>query len=367
MANVDPTQEVLKILLVEDSSAYAAYLQIQLRQSLSLPYELSHCDNLGDGVAAAAETDFDLIILDVYLPDSEGIDTFLRMQKVAPNASVVLLSGDYSEELALAAMQHGAQDYLVKGQDDRLQLTRSLIYALQRKKQIHELNRTNENLEAFIRAATHDLRAPLRHISSFTSLLREDAAERLLPEDLEYIDRVLGACTRMSQLLKDLLQFARVGAQGLRVNSFPLAEAVSIAISQLPPDQQQHVKLADLPVVYGDRSLIALVLQNLVENALKYIRDGEPEIRIQAESGSTEVRVSIADNGIGINKAEFRRIFDPGVRAIPQSEFPGSGFGLATCVRIIEAHNGKIWVDSTPDQGSTFFFTLPVAGPNSAT
>ncbi len=222
------------------------------------------------------------------------------------------------------------------------------------------LAQANEGLEAFVRSASHDLKAPIRHIYGFCDFVRQGAGDRLTEEERQDLQRVMDAATRMSALLDSLLRFAKLGATSLQPEEFSLGDAVDVVVSQLPDEQRSKVIYSDLTTIYGDRVLLSLVLQNLIENGLKYVADPEvARVVIESESSPEETCVSVIDNGIGVPTESRERIFQPGTRAVPESEFSGSGFGLAACARIIQAHQGKIWIESNDDGGSTFHFGVP--------
>lgn len=231
--------------------------------------------------------------------------------------------------------------------------------AKRRTQQTSELTSTNESLEAFVHSASHDLKAPLRHISSFVNFVQNDAKDRLTDSEKKDLDRVAQASNHMTELLNSLLMFARLGTRSLNRETFELQEIVDSIVSQLPQDQKEKVKAGELSKVTADRNLLTLVLQNLIENGLKYVR-GEATVLIQSETTKTETQVWVIDNGIGIEPHQLTRIFRPGVRGVADAEFAGTGYGLASCVRIVEAHQGQIGVESEVGHGATFHFTLPI-------
>lgn len=222
-----------------------------------------------------------------------------------------------------------------------------------------ELSHKNEDLEAFVRTSSHDLRSPLRHIKLFSGFLSEDAHDRLNDEDRKYISGIEDAIDRMMQLLDSLLRFARTGTKALSPQIFPLDELVENVVNQLPEAQQHRVHRGDLPDVYGDRTLLTQVFQNLIENGLKYHEGDDPQVELRSHSDETGTLISVSDNGIGMEKDQLQRVFKAGVRGVNRSDYTGSGFGLAICERIVKAHGGKIWAESVPGEGSTFHVSLP--------
>ena len=228
------------------------------------------------------------------------------------------------------------------------------------------LARANEGLEAFVRSASHDLKAPIRHIYGFCGFVRESAADRLTDKEMKDLQRVMDAASHLSKLLDSLLRFAKLGATSLRHETFSLTDVVDVVVAQLPSDLQSSVSYRNLSTVTGDRVLLTLVMQNLIENGLKYVDTRPPRVVVASESTPTETRVSVIDNGIGVDQEKQDRIFEPGVRGVADSEIEGTGFGLAACAQIIHAHQGKIWVESNHSKGSTFHFTIPAAQPRNS-
>ncbi|MFK8114266.1 MAG: ATP-binding protein [Rubripirellula sp.] len=225
--------------------------------------------------------------------------------------------------------------------------------------QVMTLGRTNESLEVFVRSASHDLKAPLRHIATFNRFVLDDAADRLLDREKEDLERGIDSADHMTNLLNSLLTFAKLGTHSLEREPFSLQEVVEAILLQLPEEQRDFVTIGEMSMVTADRNLILLVMQNLIENALKFDETGLPDVLIQCSSSALEVQVSVVDHGIGMARGQFERIFQPGVRGVTDCEFRGTGYGLASCVRIVEAHDGKIWVESEEGKGSAFHFTLP--------
>lgn len=230
---------------------------------------------------------------------------------------------------------------------------------VERKQSVAELARANECLDAFLRSASHDLKAPLRHIFNFCGFVRTDAADRLTVEELKDLDRVTDAATHMSNLLASLLDFAKLGETSIRRETHLFEDIVETVVIQLPAEQRDCVEHGELSELTGDRALLTIVMQNIIENGLKYCQADRPQVTVSSESSPEGTKVSVADNGIGVPRHQWSRIFEPGVRCVSSSEYEGTGYGLATCSRIIHAHGGKIWIESTPEMGSTLHFMLP--------
>ena len=229
-----------------------------------------------------------------------------------------------------------------------------------------ELARSNADLEQFAYTAAHDLQEPLRAVSSFTRLLERRYRTQLDATAGEYIDFITSGADYMRQLLDDLLAYARVDQRGRNFSSVGMEAALAQALAnlQLPREASEALITHDpLPEVQGDELQLVELLQGLLENALKFRSSERPHIHVSARRSAAEWLFSVRDNGIGIERQYFERIFIIFQRLHLQEEYPGTGVGLAICKKIVERHGGRIWVDSEPGVGSTFYFTL---APNQA-
>lgn len=228
-----------------------------------------------------------------------------------------------------------------------------------------ELRRSNDELEQFASVASHDLQEPLRMISSYLALLSNRYQGRLDPEADEFIGFAVDGARRMKNLIEDLLAYSRVGARGRQFESVKTAEVlaeVRLGLRQIIDEHMAVIVVGELPAVRADPAQLGQLFQNLIGNAIKFHGPRSPVVRVSAERFGTEWVFSVRDNGIGIAPDQHERIFDVFQRLHTRAEYPGAGIGLAICKRIVERHGGRIWVESKPGEGSTFFFTLPAHG-----
>jgi PAS domain S-box-containing protein len=224
-----------------------------------------------------------------------------------------------------------------------------------------ELERSNVELSNFGSIVAHDLGAPLRAVSGFAGLLQKRYKEKLDAEADEYISHIVEGTGRMQHLIKDLLEYARVGTSSKPLVQVDANFIIEKALANLMFEitESRAVITADtLPTVSADDTRLIQLFQNLVGNALKY-RTNTPHIYISAERKDGEWLFRISDNGIGIEPRQFERIFQIFQRLHTREEYSGTGIGLAICKKIVERLGGRIWVESKPGEGSTFFFTLP--------
>ena len=235
-----------------------------------------------------------------------------------------------------------------------------------------DLARSNAELEQFASVASHDLQEPLRMVTTYLELLRLRLGDRLDGEAGEFMDFAADGANRMSTLIKDLLEYSRVGTRGMpfRPVNFEVVLSWTLTNLNVAIDETGAIITHDpLPTVAADETQMIQLIQNLLGNAIKFRGELPLEIQVGAErcAGSSQGEAdtwlfSVRDNGIGIEPQYSERIFQIFQRLHSRHEYPGTGIGLAVCRRIVERHSGRIWVESTPDQGSTFYFTLPCRG-----
>jgi signal transduction histidine kinase len=224
-----------------------------------------------------------------------------------------------------------------------------------------ELARSNAELEQFAYVASHDLQAPLATIASYAQLLEKRYKDQLDSQGSKFIGNIVHGCTRMQNLIDDLLEYSRVGRSRKPFEMTDCNHAVEQALANLQGAIRENkavVTYSELPTVTGDISQLVQLFQNLVSNAIKYRHDAPPVVHITACKQEKKWLISVSDNGIGIAPQHQKRIFQIFQRLHTQREYSGTGIGLAICQKIVELHGGSIWVESEPEQGSTFYFTL---------
>ena len=227
---------------------------------------------------------------------------------------------------------------------------------------VEELARSNRDLEQFAYLASHDLQEPLRMVSSFTELLRQDYAPQLDDRAKEYIHFAHDGALRMSRLVQDILAFSRITRDSSHSDSVDLDMVVSVAVAELRScieEASAIVSSGPLPRVRGNPVQLASLFRNLIGNSLKYRSDQPPVIGIAASPCEEGWQVTVSDNGIGIDPKHFERVFGLFKRLHTRDKYEGTGIGLAICKKVVEQHEGRIWVESEPGRGSKFHFTLP--------
>ncbi len=230
---------------------------------------------------------------------------------------------------------------------------------------VEDLYRSNEELEQFASAASHDLQSPLRAVVNFTQLLKRHAEGKLDNEADEYFGFIEDGGKRMQALITDMPQVSRVGKESVRMEVVPMQQVLEKAKSQLQLNLQEAsatVHAENLPNVLGHEGHLIQLLQNVIGNAIKYVAPGvKPVVAITATRENDDWHFVVADNGIGIEEKHLKAVFAIFRRLHTQDQYPGSGIGLSICKKIIERHKGRIWIESETGKGSQFHFTLPAA------
>ncbi|MDZ7843465.1 MAG: ATP-binding protein [Anaerolineales bacterium] len=366
-----------KILIIEGDPDL---LQAETRLLKGADFEVYQARTGEKGLAAARRVDPDLILLSVELTDTNGflICEMIKSDPDLQDAFVLLISGELVDSRHQAkGLELGAEDYIVRPVSDRELVAR--IVSLERVKETQKelrdakqeleainekLARSNRDLQDFAHTLSHDLQEPLRMVSSFLSLLARQYGEQLDENAQEYIDFAVDGAERMKSMVQGLLSFSRVTTRGEPMEPVGSQETLSAARDNLHvmiSERGAKITAAELPEVRGDFNQITQLFQNLISNAIKYNEQEIPRVEIDVERKGGCWQFSVRDDGVGIDPAHQERIFTIFQREHTRGEYPAAGVGLSICKRIVERHGGKIWVESTPGEGSTFYFTLPSA------
>ena len=225
-----------------------------------------------------------------------------------------------------------------------------------------DLKKSNQQLEQFAYIASHDLKQPLRSISGFLEEIKIALSEGRTDDIDFYFSRVLAAADRMRTLLDDLLAYSRVGREEIKLEAVNIKQLLRESLQDLQSlivENKVSVSAGELPVVWGDRTQLRQVLENLISNAIKFTSpDKQTKIAVFAQTTDTHWVIAVKDNGIGIEGKYRNKIFELFQRLHRQSEYPGTGLGLAICKKIIERHEGNIWLESEAGKGSIFYFSI---------
>ena len=283
-----------------------------------------------------------------------------RLAKLRDHA-LAISGGDLSHRIEVEGISELAE--VSQAMNDMAQEMEDRRAALERT--VEDLKRSNQELEQFAYVASHDLQEPLRSITGFVQLLERRYKGKLDEDANKFIEYVVEAVGRLHQLINDLLAFSRVGSRGKPMTQVDLNAVLGQAKVNLSSAITQSgavIHNDPLPTVTGDQAQLTMLLQNLLANAIKFRAEAPPEIHVSARRDGNAWVISVQDNGIGIEPQYFDQIFVIFQRLHTRAKYPGTGIGLAICRKIVTRHGGRIWVDSTVNEGSKFCFTLPDSG-----
>jgi two-component system, NtrC family, sensor kinase len=383
-----------RILAVDDDITYLEQLAGVLRDE---GYDVVQARSGEEALELLSIQPVDCILLDLTLPGLSGQETCARIKAavVIRDIPLILLSATEDRRSVIEGLATGADDYIAKSSefevlkarvsaqlrrrqlDDESRRMRAELFqreleatetraareiAEARAALVAELERKNKDLEAFSYSVSHDLRAPLRSIDGFSHALLQDYNEVLDARGRDYLARVRASAQRMGELIDDLLDLSRVGRAELvrgPVDLSILARRVAAELARREPERSVAVEIAATPMADADTRLLLVALENLIGNAWKFsAKTPQARITFGAELLGGITTYFVRDNGDGFNMDYAHKLFQPFQRLHTELEFAGTGIGLATVQRIVDRHDGRIWVDAAPGAGATFFFTL---------
>ena len=350
------------ILVIEDSFSDADLLNKNFVKA-GKRWTLTIVERLSEGIAKAKTNHFDIALLDLSLPDSDGLETVENFIAAVPGIPTIVLTIASDEKLAIAAIGRGAQDYLIKGEITPDVLVRAIDYGIERGRLLKQLVQSNADLEAFNFLMAHDLQAPLRTIKMYSEVVLDDYADKLDDTAKDYLQRSIASTTRLNSLIKDLLNYSRIGHNEIDLEQFELAEVVEAVIEDLElliEEAQAEVIVEPFSfAVQGYQSILTQVISNLINNAIKFVpSDTSPLVRIWADQRDRYIRLWIEDNGIGISPEDRQKIFEVFIRLHGINSYPGTGVGLALVKRGMERLQGRVGVESELGVGSKFWIEL---------
>ncbi len=393
----------VKILIVDDQPDNLLSVGAVLE---ALGEEVVRAESGRQALLRVLDSDFAVIVLDVMMPDMDGFETaaLIRQRERSRHTPIIFLTAlGLSEEHILRGYELGAVDYITKpfvpeilrskvavflelkrksllltlqsqalaerneelnAAIQRSRLAEEQIKALNRhlEQRLEELAEVNRELEAFSYTVSHDLRAPLSRVGGFSRALLDFHAEQLDDEGRLYLGRIERSAQHMCDLVEDLLNFSRLTCVEVREQAIDLSalvRAIAAELTAREPDRTVEFAIESGVTAWGDLVLLRAAILNLIENAWKFTRRCERariEFGLQRENGSGVFFVR--DNGAGFDMTDAERLFRPFQRLHRDSDYEGTGIGLATVDRIIRRHGGRIWAEGAADQGAVFFFTL---------
>jgi two-component system sensor histidine kinase/response regulator len=364
-----------RILIVDDETAQMRALCNTLQDH---HYETTGFSAPKDALAAIQQPGkFDLILMDLMMPEMDGISLLKAVLEVDPDLVGIVMTGQGTIDTAVKAMKAGAVDYILKPfklsailpvlsralairrlRAENAELTRRV------RQRTAELEEANRELEAFSYSVSHDLRAPLRAVNGFTGMVLARYAEQIPPEAKRLLVQVDGGAKRMAQLIDDLLRFSRLSRQPLskgRVNVSAMVNSIVQELRSEAGEREIETRIAELPEIFGDESLLRQVFVNLLSNAFKFTRNKKALIEAGCDTSGPENVFFVRDNGAGFDMAYAQRLFAVFQRLHTEDQFEGTGVGLSIVQRIVQRHGGRIWAQAEVGKGATFFVALPKA------
>ncbi|MBE0431493.1 MAG: response regulator [Dehalococcoidia bacterium] len=364
------SSKTISTLLIEDNPGDRRLIREMLAEASSMTFDVRYADRLQAAVEYLSQNRVDVILLDLGLPDSQGLETLKKVYAQASELPIVVLTGLNDEMIGVQAVNEGAQDYLIKGQVDTHLLCRAVRYALERKQAEQrerrlqlQLNLSNRlaSLGLMVEGIAHEINNPLTSVIGFAQMLAYDDIPESAREDAR---RISDNAQRVADIMKNLLTFARQQKlQRTYVNANDLVLAALEMRGQPIKDSNISVTTrldSALPPTMADASLLQQAFLNLIVNAETEMKlaHGKGNLLIMTEQTSDMIQISFTDDGPGIAPANLVHLFDPffSTRGVGQ----GAGLGLSVCYGIVTEHNGRIDVKSQLGQGSVFTVELPV-------
>lgn len=364
-----------KILIVDDRPENLVTLRRVLRD---LEIELVEATNGNDALKATLHHDFALALLDIQMPGMDGYElaSILREEEKTANLPFIFISAVYTDNLnVFKGYEKGAFSFITKPFQPEILINKVKFFMEKHQQEIalFNLNKDlkeknaaledmNKELEAFSYSVSHDLRAPLRSINGYASILKEDYEKELPEAANKVLDNIIKSALRMSDLIDSLLTLSRLGRKDKsrrKINTRQLVERVVEDLKQENGPIKARIVIEELPEMEGDVELLKQVYVNLISNAVKYSSKKEdPVVRIGAETDGGQPVYFVQDNGAGFNMEYKNKLFGVFQRLHGIREFEGIGIGLAVVKRIINSHGGMVWALGKVDEGATFYFTL---------
>ena len=363
--------EIKNILLIEDDPADAELIKAMLSAGTNERFDIDCIERMADFRSKINEAKFDVILVDLGLPDSQGIETFTRVNDLAPNIPIIVLTGLSDDELGNIAVHKGAQDYLVKGEVNEILLKRSIAYAIERKKTeekikkselrfrelSEQLTETNNLKDLLLDVISHDLRNSAGVIFGFADLLINKE------KDNELYEGIYSSSESLLKVIENASTLARVSyGEKIILQPMDVDQMIKSVIKEFQPSGiSQYIKLeytSGGKLEVNANPIISEIFKNYIGNAIKYGLEGK-RVVMEAYIQKDLLIVKVTDYGQTIPPDKREIIFERFVR-LDKKKHEGFGLGLAIVKRIADAHKGKVWVEPNQPKGNIFYFSMPV-------
>jgi len=372
-----PKQRI-NILLIDDDSADCRLVELTLLKASSqmIDFAIETADTLSEGLLRIDKAEFDLVLLDLGLPDSCGLETLHKMLQSYPDLPFVVLTGLADEQVGIEAIRNGAQDYLVKGQSLEYTLAHTIRYAIERRRiqdhlqtAMHAAEAANTAKSQFLANMSHEIRTPMNAIIGFSDLLAE---EQLTQDQKIYVNMIRDSSGSLLELINDILDFSKIeaGKLDIEIIDYSLDQVLTAVDSLIGPSAEQKSldfqirKENTLPKeIRTDPARLKQCLINLASNAVKFTENGHVYISVGLQKLNDKqcIRFDVEDTGIGIPSDKHHAIFESFTQldGSTSRKFGGTGLGLAITNQLAQLLGGKLTLKSQPDKGSTFSLTIP--------
>ncbi len=369
----------LNILLIEDNLGDARLLSEILteagyQEAPETTFKIDHVEQLKKGIDRLKNGEYDIVLLDLSLPDSQGLSTFETIQEAASTQPIIVLSGLNDSGIAVEAVRKGAQDYLVKGEVNGHLLWRAMNYAMERKQTEEKLKEVNKNLKQldklksdFLSTVSHELRTPIAIMREGVALCLEGIAGEITDTQRDLLTDTMDNMDRLTRLVTDLLDISKIeaGKLKLRRSSVDLCDILKKVYQNYESQAKEKAIQLNFECLqksiklFIDKDKVIQIFTNLISNALRFT-DPNGEIKINIKDGTDYVECCVSDTGVGIAKDNLNKMFSKFEQfgRVDGPGYKGTGLGLAICKGLVEKHGGKIWVDSKLKKGTKFWFTL---------
>ncbi|MBS1685851.1 MAG: response regulator [Bacteroidetes bacterium] len=367
-----------KILIVDDKPENLIALETVLRD---LDIELVRAYSGNEALRATLHHDFALALLDIQMPEMDGYELagILREEERTAKLPFIFISAVYTDNLNIfKGYERGAFSFITKPFQPEILINKVKFFiniyeqeaALsdlneELRQKNEDLEQSNKDLEAFTYSVSHDLRAPLRAVHSYAMILREDHEKELNAECLRLIGNITRNAERMASLIESLLEFSRLGKQGIKARTVDISSLIQEALEEIQATARRLPEFRiqqDIPLATGDRELLKQVFVNLLSNAVKYSgKKDAPVVEVGARRDGGDVIYHVRDNGSGFDMQYMNKLFGVFSRLHRDTEFEGIGIGLAIVQRIVTRSGGRVWAEGALDQGATFYVALPAA------
>lgn len=358
----------MNILLIEDNQDHRELIEEYCLQAFGDDCDVSSYAKLHLGLEALNKDSIDILLVDLTLPDSPAYETESILKELVTPIPIIVLTSLNDEVLGQKLIKNGAQDFLPKDSLNAALLHRMVNYAIERKRGQYRLEQRAINQQTFCRSLSHDFKAPIRNITQLTSILKGQLTERaaLKENECELFSKIDERLATMNRLIDGLYHY--ILTEELEPPSDTLVD-LNVIMAELKElfagDKKVTIKYSHLPTIKGNDTQIYLLLQNILENGIKFCQR-EPVIVVSALTQHSSVfahdlsyHIKICDNGIGIDKAFLKEVFQPFRRLHADSDYAGSGLGLSVVERIMNNHNGKIRVESNLNEGTCITLAFP--------